>query len=207
MQWLLNITYCLVVFDCCCGPPVQVGVGCVFGLLLWERWRAHSKSASTRCYTALATCLSLSLSFSLSLSLSLLSFLSSCISTFTSLLSVCQHFPSGGVRHGVRVPGLPVSASSHCDLQPRHLSYVCQCHSRPLLGIYTELAPCARRGLFMLFLFSLNSNAYCSGRREHNLLFTKEKAQTTDLALVSFCNNSGHFLIEFSFLLRRCIIQ
>lgn len=33
MQWLLNITYCLVVFECCFGAPVQVGVGRVFGLL------------------------------------------------------------------------------------------------------------------------------------------------------------------------------
>ncbi|KAA8591173.1 hypothetical protein FQN60_002116 [Etheostoma spectabile] len=63
------------------------------------------------------------------LSLSLALCLSS--STFTSLLSVCQHFPSGGVRHGVRVPGLPASASSRCDLQPCHLSSACQCHSRP----------------------------------------------------------------------------
>lgn len=69
-------------------------------------------------------------------------------STFTSLLSVCQHFPSGGVRHGVRVPRLPASASSHCDLQPRHLSSPCQCHSRPLLGICTESTPCARRRVF-----------------------------------------------------------
>lgn len=62
MQRLLNITYCLVVFECCCGPPVQVGVGCVFRLLSWEQRRVHSKAASTRCYTALDLCLSLSLS-------------------------------------------------------------------------------------------------------------------------------------------------
>lgn len=93
----------------------------------------HSKAASTRCYTAT------SLSFILSL------FLLFHASTFTSLLTVCQHFPSGGVRHGVRVPGLPACASSHCDLQPCHLSSTCQCRSRPLLGIYTELIPCARR--------------------------------------------------------------
>lgn len=95
--------------------------------------------------------LSLSLSLSVvplfSLSLPLLH-----SSTFTSLPSVCQHFPSGGVRHGVRVPGLPASASSHCDLQPRHLSSVCQCHSRPLLGIYTRVdSLCQEKSLFMLF--------------------------------------------------------
>lgn len=29
---LLNITYRLVVFECCCGPPVQVGAGRVLPL-------------------------------------------------------------------------------------------------------------------------------------------------------------------------------
>lgn len=31
-QRLLNITYRLVVFECCCGPPVQVGAGRVLPL-------------------------------------------------------------------------------------------------------------------------------------------------------------------------------
>lgn len=143
----------------------------VFGLLLREQRRAHSKSASTRCYTAPATCLSLSPSFFLS-SLSLL--LHS--STFTSLLSVCQHFPSGGVRHGVRAPGLPASASSHCDLQPRHLSSACQCRSRPLLGFYTEsLHPCQEESFLVVWPI-LNRNALCNGSKG-----TTERAPITDL--------------------------
>lgn len=37
MQWLLNITYCLVVFESCCELPVLVGVGLVFGLVPGEQ--------------------------------------------------------------------------------------------------------------------------------------------------------------------------
>lgn len=104
----------------------------------------------------------------LSLSLSSLSLmLSFTTSTFTSLLSVCQHFPSGSVRHGVRVPGLPVSASTHCDLQPRHFSSTCQCHSRSPLGVYTESAPRAKRRVLVV----LNRSSYCSSFAEIEACF------------------------------------
>lgn len=67
------------------------------------------------------------------------------------------------------------AASSYCDLQPRHLSSACQCHSRPLLGIYTESTPCAR--VFSCCLDHLDRKAYCYSRREHNLFLKKEPQQ------------------------------
>lgn len=110
MLWLLNSTYCPVVFECCSWPPVQVR-GCVLGLLFLEQKESHRKPASTRGYTQRLQPFSL---FPVSPS-------SSNFSTFTSMLSVCQRFPSGGVRHGVRVPELPAHAvtSSPATSAPR----------------------------------------------------------------------------------------
>lgn len=143
MLRLLNIAFCLVEFEF-----VAVGHLC------WLRWAVCLGCCleSSGGYTVnlrapdVTHCLR-PVSLSLSL-LCLALFLLLHPSTFTSLLSVCQHFPSGGVRHGVRVPGLPASANSHCDLQPRHLSSTCQHHSRALLGVYTESARCARGRVF-----------------------------------------------------------
>ena len=157
-----------------CGPPVQVGVcsGCCLESRGGRTVNLRAPDVTQRLRPVF---LSLSLFFLSSLSLSLsLSLLHS--STFTSLLSVCQHFPSGGVRHGVRAPGLPASASSHCDLQPRHLSSACQCRSRPLLGFYTEsLPPCQEKSFLVVWPIS-NCNAFCNGSKG-----TTERAPITDL--------------------------
>lgn len=138
MQWLLNITYCLVVFECCFGAPVQVGGGRVFGLLPWEQRRAHSN-----------ICKHQMLPLFLSVSLSLLLLLHS--STLTSPLSVCQHFSSGGVRHGVRVPGLPAPASSHCDLQPATSALRANAAAGHYWALYWVDSLCQEERLFMLF--------------------------------------------------------
>lgn len=169
------ISYCAGIYDYYILP------GCIW-MLLWVTRAGWSELCSgcrletrggctvnlwaARCYTAT----------SLSLLLSLLH-----TSTFTSLLCVCQHFPSGGVRHGVRVPGLPASASSHCDLQPRHLSSTCQCRSRSLPGVYTELTPRARRGVF--------SCAHRDGKSEHSLSCQRQ------IDLISFYRDTGNFSV------------
>lgn len=143
MQWLLNITYCLVVFECCCGLSVQIGVGC---MLPREQTRAHSKPASTRCYTVLATCLSLSL------------FLS--FPYFPSLSLSSTPPPSHPCRLSVSTFPVVVwdmaSGCLGCQLLPAHTVTSSPATSAPCAnataGHYwafiLESTPCARRRVF-----------------------------------------------------------
>ncbi len=175
MQRLLNITYCLVVFECCCGPPVQVEVGCVFGLLSWAQRRVRSKPASTRCYTALATCLSIpSLSLLLSLSSSTPPPSHPCCLSVSTFPVVVWDMASGCLG---------------CQLLPAHTVTSSPATSAPRAN--------ATAGHYWAFILSrlpvpggesfhvvwtiLNSNAYCNGGREHNLFLTKETAPTTGI--------------------------
>lgn len=150
MQWLLNITYCLVAFECCCGPPVQVGVGRVFGLLPWEQRRAHSKICKHQM-------LPLSLSLLLLLHLNIPAV---CLSALFQWW--CETWRQGAW------------ACSSCQLTlwppARHLSAACQRRSRPLLGITLSRLPVPGEGeSFHVLWIILNSNAHSSGRREQNL--------------------------------------
>lgn len=113
--------------------------------------------------------------FDLSLSLSLVSVSPSLrlhSSTFTSLLSVCQHFPSGGVRHGVRVPGLPAHTvtSSPATSAPR---------ANATAGHYWAfiLSRLPVPESFHVVWTILDRKAYCYSRREHNLFLKKEPQQ------------------------------
>lgn len=63
-------------------------------------------------------------------------------STLTSRLSVCQHFPSGGVRHGVRVLG--------CQLPPARSVTSSPDATAPRASVGRLPVPAAR-GLFELF--------------------------------------------------------
>jgi len=160
MLWWLNIRYCLVLFACCCGPTVQVGVGSVFGLLSSKLKRVRGKPASTRCYTVLATCLSLS-SLSLLLSLpALLHIPAVCLSALSQWW--CETWRQGAW------------AASSCQLTlwppaPPPQLRVPRPQRATTGHLYWGASLCQEKSFFHVVWTIFKSNSYFNFRMERNL--------------------------------------
>lgn len=150
MPRLLNITYYLRGFECCWGPPVQVGGGRVFGLLPWEPRRANCKICKHQMLP-----LPPSLSPSSPPPLRHLNIPAVCLSALFQWW--CETWRQGAW------------AASSCQLTlwppARHLSAACQCRSKPLLGIILSWLHVPGEGeSFHVVWTVLNNNAHSSGR-------------------------------------------